>query len=95
MLNAMLIFLFMVNKEEQITTFSATKSECINVGMPKYIKHIGKKINMKIYTLRIENKNYMAIKEKSEFLVLQYRHLAQNSLLALRALYLVKKVSTI
>ena len=24
---------------------------------------------MKIYTLRIENKNYMAIKDKSEFLV--------------------------
>ena len=24
---------------------------------------------MKIYTLRIENKNYMAIKEKTEFLV--------------------------
>ena len=30
-------------KEEQIMTFSATKSECINVGIPKYIKHIRKK----------------------------------------------------
>ena len=30
-------------KEEQITTFSATKSECINDGIPKYIKHIRKK----------------------------------------------------
>ena len=30
-------------KEEQIMKFSATKSECINDGNPKYIKHIRKK----------------------------------------------------
>lgn len=30
-------------KEEQIMKFSATKSECINDGIPKYIKHIRKK----------------------------------------------------